>query len=288
MAEYIERFVSTPDGPTLFLRDYGRETSLSEMPVICLHGLTRNSADFEGIAPVIASSGRRVLALDVRGRGRSDPDVDPSRYRPDIYVSDVEFIMSHFGIKRAVFVGTSMGGLITMLLAQRQPSKVAGAVLNDVGPVLNPRGLARIISYVGSVGPYPSWDAIVNAIQATQAVAFPRANVAFWWTFARRVAREQEDGTVVFAYDPAIAELFKKAPIGVAPDLMQAFQVLAENPVLIVHGAISDILTAEGIGAMRKVKPDLALIDVPFVGHAPTLEEPAATGAILKFLEKVY
>jgi len=287
MNGYAERFVTTPDGLKLFLRDYPALDDESRLPVLCLHGLTRNSADFEGVAPRLATHGRRVLALDVRGRGRSDHDPEPSRYRPDIYVQDVQHVLESLGIARAVFIGTSMGGLITMLLAQTAPERIAAVVLNDIGPVLNPTGLARIMAYVGQTGPYASWQAIGDAIRATQARAFPDADAGFWDTFARRVAREEANGTVSFAYDPAITQAFSAAPTGPAPDLMAAFSALAAKPVLVVHGAISDILTPEGVDAMRATKPDLVVAEVPRVGHAPTLEEPAAATAIDKFLHAV-
>jgi len=287
MADYTERFIALPDGITLFARDYPAQGAERGQPVVCLHGLTRNSADFENIAPILAAKGRRVLALDARGRGRSGYDPDPMRYRPDIYVADVVEVLDQLEIPRAVFVGTSMGGLMTMLLAQREPGRIVAAVLNDFGPVLNPAGLARIMAYVGKTGPYPSWQAIGDAIRATQVLAFPDADAAFWRTFARRVAREEANGTVSFAYDPAITQAFTAAPTGPAPDLVAAFSALAARPVLVVHGAISDILTAEGVGAMQAIKPDILVAEVPGVGHAPTLEEPTAAAAIAIFLRGI-
>ena len=249
----------------------------------CLHGLTRNSADFDGIAPVLAGAGRRVLALDARGRGRSGTDPDPMRYRADIYVGDVIATMDQLGIARAVFVGTSMGGLMTMLLAQRAPERVAAAVLNDAGPVVNPAGLARIARYLGKSGAFADWPAITAAIKATQGAAFPDADDAFWQRFAGRVAREEAGGRVVFAYDPAIAQNFG-APIRPALDPMAMFAALAAKPVLVLRGALSDILAPEGVAAMRAAKPDLVVAEIPNVGHAPTLDEPEALEAVLRFL----
>lgn len=287
MPDHDERHITVPDGLTLFVRDYPAAGDDEALPLICLHGLTRNSADFAHVAPRLAARGRRVLALDVRGRGRSDWDGDATRYRPDVYVADVLHLLDDLGLARAVFIGTSMGGLMTMLLAQAAPERIAAAVLNDIGPVLNPAGLARILGYVGTTGPYASWAEITDAIRATQAAAFPDADDAFWERFARRVARQNADGTVAFAYDPAIAANFTAAPTGPAPDLAAAFSALAKNPVLAVHGALSDILTAEGVDAMRSAKPDLAVVEVARVGHAPMLDEPEAAAAIDRFLSAV-
>ena len=287
MAEYGEQRIRVADGLTLYLRDYAPRGDAKGLPVLCLHGLTRNSADFEGIAPCLARKGRRVLALDVRGRGHSDYDPDPTRYRPDVYLGDVLSVLDALSIDRAVFLGTSMGGLMTMLMAQRAPERIAAAILNDIGPVLNPAGLARIVAYVGKSAPFESWDAIIAAIKQTQAIAFPDADETFWKTFARRVARECPDGHIAFAYDPAIADVFNTAPAGPAPDLMAAFAALAHKPVLVLRGAISDILAPEGVETMHGLKPDLIVAEVPRIGHAPTLEEPVASEAISRFLQSI-
>lgn len=287
MAAYGEHRIPVPDGLSLHLRDYPGQGARGGTPVLCLHGLTRNAADFEGIAPRIAAGGRRVLALDVRGRGLSDYDPDPARYRPDVYVGDVLDMLDALAVPRAIFLGTSMGGLMTMLTAQRAPERIVAAILNDVGPVLDPAGLARIAGYVGKAPSFESWDALIAAVKQTQAVAFPDADEAFWLRFARRLAHERSDGRVAFAYDPAIAQAFGAAPTGPAPDLMAAFSALAKKPVLVLRGAISDILAPDGLEAMRRVEPGLMVAEVPRVGHAPTLEEPVAYDAISRFLQRL-
>ncbi len=287
MAAHLEFFVKSPDGLSLFVRDYAAVGPGRSLPVVCLHGLTRNSADFEAVAPRLAALGRRVIAPDMRGRGRSDRDPDPERYRPDVYVRDVIAILDAVCVDRAVFVGTSMGGIITMLAATVAPGRVAAAVLNDIGPVLDPAGLSRIAGYVGKSAPYESWGEIVRAIKATQDIAFPDADEMFWNIFARRVAHQLPDGRVAFAYDPAIANAFNRAPPNPAPDMMPMFQALAVRPILSVRGALSDLLSPEGVAAMCKVKPDMETVEVPRVGHAPTLEEPAAWRALEGFLDRL-
>ncbi|MBU6299729.1 MAG: alpha/beta hydrolase [Alphaproteobacteria bacterium] len=284
-SDSTERFVVVPGGIRLFVRTYPGNGP--QLPVFCLHGLTRNSADFDGIAPFIAAQGRTVHAMDVRGRGRSDRDPDPSHYRPDIYATDVLRVLDALDVRKAVGIGTSMGGIITMLLAAQAPERIGAAVLNDVGPVLEADGLVRIGRYAGQIGPYASWQALTEAIKATQAVAFPHATEAFWRTFARRVARERPDGSVILDYDPAVAEVFKQ-PTGAAPGVLDVlFTVLARKPILVLRGALSDILAPRGVEAMRRLNPDLEVIEVPGVGHAPTLDEPAARNAIQKFLSRV-
>jgi pimeloyl-ACP methyl ester carboxylesterase len=284
---YLERMIAVPDGLNVFARDYAAVGDVRGVPVICLHGLTRNSADFEVVAPRIAALGRRVLAMDVRGRGLSDRDPMPQRYIPPVYAADVVHAMSIFGVERAVFVGTSMGGLITMIVAMMAAGRVAGAVLNDVGPVVNASGLQRIAQYVGKTPPQDGWGALTAHVKGTQSAAFPDADDAFWQTMARRVGRELPDGRIAFDYDPGIAHIFEQPAAAAAPDLTPIFKALTDVPVLVVHGALSDILLPEGIAAMRALKPDLDVVDVPRVGHAPTLEEPEAWDAMARFFARV-
>lgn len=284
---YLERSITTADGIRLHVRDYSSGGSERGLPVICLHGLTRNSADFEVVAPRIAELGRRVIVPDVRGRGRSERDANPARYVPATYAGDVVHTMTTLGVERAVFIGTSMGGLITMIVAATAPGRVAAAVFNDVGPVVNGSGLERIAQYVGKTPPQESWEALTALVKVAQSAAFPDADDAFWRTSARRVARELPDGRVAFDYDPAIAHIFEQPREAAAPDLTPIFQAMAQVPLLVVHGALSDILLADGIAAMKALKGDLEVVDVPRVGHAPTLEEPEAWDAIAGFLRRV-
>jgi pimeloyl-ACP methyl ester carboxylesterase len=285
--QFSEHRIESADGPKVYARDYAAEGSLRGLPVICLHGLTRNSADFEVVAPRIAALGRRAIAIDARGRGQSDNDPDPSRYRPDVYVGDVWRVMDTLGISRAVFLGTSMGGIMTMLAAASNSARVAAAILNDIGAEIDPAGVARIASYVGKSCPFASWDEMAAAIGRTQSVAFPGKDDAFWRMFARRVARERADGRIEFAYDPAIALAFSAAPPSPPPSMMPLFQLLATRPVLLIRGAISDLLSPACVAAMKAAKPDMEFAEVPNIGHAPTLEEPEAWSPIAAFLSRV-
>jgi len=280
---FDEHRIATADGPKVYARDYSNEGA-HRLPVICLHGLTRNSADFEDVAPRIVATGRRVIAIDARGRGKSENDPEPARYRADVYVGDVLRIMDTLNVPRAVFVGTSMGGVMTMLTASVAPARVAAAVLNDIGPGIDPRGIARIASYVGKSEPVDGWYDMTAAVRANNDAAFPGKDDEFWSVFTRRVARERDDGRIEFAYDPLIAQGFSNAP---PPSLMPLFEALAAVPVLVVRGRLSDLLSPEGVDAMKRAKPDLEVVEVPNVGHAPTLEEPEAWDAIAAFLARV-
>jgi pimeloyl-ACP methyl ester carboxylesterase len=287
---FEERIVATEDGLALYARDYAPLLPETGLPVICLHGLTRNSRDFEVVAPRIAALGRRVVAPDMRGRGRSANDPDPAHYVPTVYAQDVIALMDKFEIGRAVFAGTSMGGLITMVLATMAPDRIAAAILNDVGPKLNAAGLARIATYVGRTQPVGSWSEAAEAVRAIAGPAYPaRAeDQDFWLAFARRTFHEREDGLYEADYDPHIALAFadfdEDAP---PPDLTPLFSALAARPMLCVRGGLSDLLSESVLAEMRAIKPDLLAVTVPDVGHAPMLDEPEAWDAVLDFLAKV-
>lgn len=277
----------TSDELTLYARDYPGGDGPARLPVIAIHGLTRNSADFGAIAPVIAATGRRVLAVDVRGRGRSDRAADPMTYQPPVYARDMLALMDQAGMERAVFLGTSMGGLITMTLAALAPGRVAAAILNDIGPEVAPEGLARIAAYTGQKAEIRTWDDAADYARRTNGVALPHYGSDDWDAFARRVFREGPDGVPVLDYDPDIAAPIRAAgQDALVPDLWPAFRNLADGrPLLLVRGATSDLLSADIAGRMRNAAPRMGFVEVPGVGHAPMLDEPAAEGAILRFLK---
>lgn len=289
--EFVARTIKTADGLSLYVRDYPAQAPETGLPVFCLHGLTRNSKDFDVVAPRIAALGRRTLAWDTRGRGQSERDPEPARYNPAIYVQDALGVLSEFGIEKAVFLGTSMGGLITMVLAAMAPQRIAAAILNDIGPEIDPAGIARIAGFVGKGGPVRTWVEAADAIKAINGHAFPDKldDAAFWMRFGRNTYRQTADGSFEADYDPAIANAFQQ-PEGAAPppDMKPLFQALAAaGPVLVVRGALSDLLSAAGVETMRGLKSDLEVVEVPNVGHAPTLEEPVAWDALVDFLARV-
>lgn len=293
MSTYTEISFTSDDGLRLYARDYPASPAggpiAARLPVICLHGLTRNSSDFDELAPEIAAMGRRVLAPDVRGRGHSAHDPAPANYNPLVYASDVVKLMHDLGIARAVFVGTSMGGLITMTLAVRHLELIAGAVINDVGPVLSAKGLARIAGYAGRCNTLASWDDAAAYLKDINACAFPGAPDEEWSKWARRAFMEDESGTLALRYDPRIAialQTGKLRPTSLAGRL--AFKRLAhKRPTLLVRGALSDLLEPEQAAWMRRAAPAMQYIEVPNVGHAPMLTEPQSLEAIRAFLTQL-
>ena len=286
---YVERRWTSPDGLSLFARDYAPAAGEAKLPVIAIHGLTRNSADFGVIAGLMAQTGRRVLAVDVRGRGLSDRAPDPMTYRPDVYAGDIIDLMEQAGVGRAVFLGTSMGGLITMALTAVKPRVVAAAVLNDIGPEVAAEGLARIAAYTGRKVEITTWADAAAYARDINAVAFPQYDAADWDTFARRIFREDADGRPALNYDPDISVPIKAAgAAALVPDLWPAFTALTDGrPTLLVRGGNSDLLSAEIAGRMRATAPDMAYVEVPGIGHAPMLDEPEARAGILTFLNGV-
>lgn len=287
---FEERIIATVDDLTIYARDYPPLEPQTGAPVICLHGLTRNSRDFEIIAPRIAALGRRVIVPDMRGRGRSANDPDPAHYVPAVYAQDVLKLMDELGVPKAVFVGTSMGGLITLVIAATTQGRIAASILNDVGPQVNTSGLSRIASYVGNVRPVATLQDAAEAIRSTNGAAFPDRldDDAFWLAFARRTFRAREDGQFELDYDPLIALAFADFdPDAPAPDLMPYFQALAKTPVLSVRGEFSDILTPDGVARMRTAGERVEAVTIQGRGHAPSLDEPDAWDAILDFLARV-
>lgn len=284
--DFAERRWTSRDGLRLFARDYPAAGGGAGLPVICLHGLTRNSKDFEDIAPIIAGWGHRVIVPDVRGRGQSDRDPHPKNYRPPIYARDVVEMMAALGTPRAVFLGTSMGGIIIMTLAAIRPKAIAAAILNDVGPAIAPEGLARIMSYVGKTMKVRDWDEAAAHVRRINAVALPALGDQQWRDFARRTFRDGPEGPVL-DYDPAIAVPLGKPPSKFSLLIAQLlFRRLAgKRPTLLIRGEMSDIISVDIAARMQRSAPQIRRVDVPGVGHAPILTEPEAVEAIHQFLK---
>jgi len=286
---YSERRWTSSDGLSLFARDYPGADGPAQLPVIAIHGLTRNSADFDAIAPLIARSGRRVLALDVRGRGQSDRATDPMTYQPPVYAKDVLGLLEAAGIDRAVFLGTSMGGLITMAITALKSRVVAAAILNDIGPQVSPEGLARIAAYSGQPVDTPTWAAAAAYAKRINEIALPHYSDADWDAFARRVFREGTEGSPVLDYDPDIAVPIRAAGAkALVPHLWPYFRRLAKKrPTLLIRGGTSDLLGADIAARMQKAAPDMRYAEIPDIGHAPMLDEPESKAAIFEFLRDV-
>ena len=289
MSTFSEIRYTSTDGLALYARDYASHSGPARLPVICIHGLTRNSGDFDELAPWIASQGRRVIAVDVRGRGHSARDPDPSHYQPLVYADDIVKLARDLGIERAVFIVTSMGGIITMTLALRKLRLISAAILNDVGPILSEKGLARIAGYAGKTTQPASWDEATEYIKNINESAFPENTMEDWGKWAQRAFAENPQGELVMRYDPNIAQPIHSGKLK-SQSLMSkyAFRRLArKRPTLLVRGALSDLVEAEQASYMKKAAPKMLYAEVPNVGHAPMLTEPPARDAIRSFLSQV-
>ena len=280
---------TSKDGLQLYARDYAAQSGVAKCPVICIHGLTRNSSDFEELAPWIASLGRRVIAVDVRGRGRSAHDPDTSHYQPMVYAGDIIKLTQDLGITRAVFIGTSMGGLITMTIALRRLGLISAAILNDVGPVLSTNGLKRIASYAGKGQPLKTWAEATDYIMTVNQSAFPENSMEEWEKWARRAFAENAHGQLLLQYDPNIALALQNGKLKAKSLISKlAFRRLTRNrPTLLIRGALSDLIETEQANYMRAVAPAMLYAEVPNVGHAPMLMEATAMDAIRQFLAEV-
>lgn len=283
-APYEDRFWTSRDGLKLHYRDY--PGSAARPPIVCLPGLTRNARDFASLAERLAGEWR-VLCPDMRGRGDSAYAKEAASYMPRQYVEDVEGLLAEAGITRFVAIGTSLGGLMTMLIAQADNARLAGVVLNDVGPVLEPDGLRRIADYVGSGRSFPTWMHAARALEETQGYAFPGFQIGDWLAMAKRVMTLGQSGRIVFDYDMKIAEPFLAMDPDAQVDLWPAYEALAGRPVLILRGDRSDLLSVETAAEMQRRLPGVSLVSVPGVGHPPTLDEPEAVRAIDALLARV-
>jgi len=287
-AEPQSVFISAPDGLRLHARCYGRR-SAPALPVVCLPGLARTEADFETLAEALAgdaSRPRRVIALDYRGRGRSEYDKDPANYNFQVELADVLAVIAALDAARAVFVGTSRGGILAMLLAAIRPAAIAGVVLNDIGPVIEPKGLIRIKGYVGKLPQPRSFEEAAEILRRLFDAQFPKLGPDAWLASAHRTFRE-ENGALVPTYDVNLAKTLEGVDFDKPfPPLWAQFDALAHAPVMAIRGANSDILSAATVEAMRARRADMETIEVPDQGHAPLLVEPEIIARIADFVAR--
>ena len=276
---YVDVFYRSDDGLKLYTRDYPGPTA-NASAVLCLPGLTRNSKDFARLAEKLQCT-YRVLCPDQRGRGRSDHDTDAGRYRPDRYAQDMITLLDLLGIQEVVIIGTSLGGMMAIILLSMHRERIRGAVLNDMGAEIDPRGLARIASYVGKVAPVDDWSAAAAQTARTNGIAFPDYHEADWQAMARDLY-VQDETRPVLDYDPTIAQGISAGTA--SPNLWPLFEQVGTTPLLVLRGEISDILSVETLAEMQRRLPHMVVQSIPGRGHAPTLNEPDARVAIFDFL----
>lgn len=285
-APYREIFYTSQDGLKLFARDYG-DRAAPGTPIICLPGLTRNSRDFAALAEHLAAR-HRVLCPDFRGRGLSAWCDNWSDYTPVNEMMDTLDLMGAAGVGQAVFIGTSRGGLVTMALAAFRPNVIKAAILNDVGPEVDKRGIERIAGYVGLMEAPATWDEAAVKLRVMNEREFPNVSAEEWRAFTRRTFAEEE-GAPKLDYDPKIGTALRKgldAAKGELPTMWPQFGSLAQMPVLVIRGENSDLLNKEAVERMEAAGPGVSSVMAKDRGHAPFLDEPEVLTAIDEFLSR--
>lgn len=281
---YEERYVEAADGLRLYFRDY--PSASPRTPVLCLPGLTRNSRDFEPLAMRISET-RRVISPDLRGRGKSQHDPEWRNYHPGQYAADLWQLLDSLQVEEVVVIGTSLGGWMTMLLNHQRPGRIAGAVMNDIGPEADPGGIARIVATAGLLDVVGSLDEAIEQAKSVYSIAYPDWGAEQWRAYTESTYRMLDDGRFDLNFDRNIGHAAREGVSGLDVDPWAMFDGLASVPTLLIHGMLSDILTAPIIEKMRRRKPDLQVVAVRKRGHAPLLDEQEALDAITTFLESV-
>ncbi len=276
------------DGLRLHYRDYAVRACHEARPILlCLPGLTRNARDFEKLAERYAGQWR-VICPEMRGRAESAYAKDPMTYVPLTYVQDVERLLADLGHPHFVSIGTSLGGILTMIMAATHQDRLAGAALNDVGPDIEAAGLERIRGYVGAGSTHQTWVHAARTLAENQKDVYPDYRLEDWLEMAKRVYRLNNSGRVVLDYDMRIAEPLRipggEAGVDLWP-LMAAFRAI---PTLILRGELSDLMSVATAQRMKQeIGEQAELVTVPRVGHAPVLTEPEAIAGLDRLLARV-
>lgn len=285
MTDYNDYWYPSRDGLQLYARDYPATDPAATL--ICLPGLTRNSADFVPLCEQLARR-YRILAPDFRGRGRSAYDPNPDNYHPGTYSNDVLSLLESLQLQSVILIGTSLGGLVSMILAAMHPQAIKAAIINDIGPEANPVGIARILAYVSNPAAVADWTEASRRTQQYLARDYPDFSDDDWAAFSKNIYRQNAQGQPVLDFDPNIAQLLNKsADNAVPPDLWPLFNSLQQLPMLVLRGELSEILTPQCLTKMQQQHPGLATAIIPNRGHAPLLTEPESLSAIEKFLAGV-
>ena len=285
----IHHFITASDGLKLHYSETGAKND--GMPVICLPGVSRPAADFDMLADLLASGtigkARRVLALDYRGRGLSAWDKNPENYSVAVEHEDMRAVLAAANVTRALFIGTSRGGIQTMFTAAKMPEMVAAAVLNDIGPVIDMEGMMRIKAYVGKFPKVSTWAEIIAILKIGMAEHFPAVTDAEFEAYAKITFIEQE-GAIVMRYDPAVSQTFAAVSYdNPLPEIWPLYEALGTMPLLIIRGSTSDLLSPKTVGEMLARHPGAEFHEVKGQGHAPLLLDTASCTRIAEFVAKI-
>lgn len=283
---FTEKFYQSQDGLNLYYREYG--SAEEACPLLCLSGLTRNSADFHSFAERYSRT-RKVYALDYRGRGKSDRDPDYKNYNPQVYIGDIYTFLTTIGIERALFVGTSLGGLMTMAMAGFAKNFIAGAILNDVGPEVDKSGSSRILDYVGKDVRFTTLEEAAQKQREQYTIAYPdltdedwigQANTTFTYDEAARNYRLNYDLNLGIAL---AEQLNSDEPV----DLWPFFRALGDIPTLAIRGALSDVLSDTVFMRMKAENPNMETLVLKNRGHVPLLNEPEVLPVLDRFIDRI-
>ena len=284
MQSWNDIYFTSRDGLRLYARHYPVPGS-ARRPAVCLAGLSRNSRDFHDLAVALArpdEGGRDVYCLDYRGRGRSQNDPDWRNYSILAELNDALDFMTMRGLHNAAMIGTSRGGLITMLMGVLRPGAIGAVVLNDIGPVIEPEGLARIVAYIGRVPLPATWREAAELVAEMHRRQFPAVTAQQWAEFARQVFND-DNGLPAPSYDPNLSKAISLVPADL-PDLWPQFVALSHAPTLVLRGENSDVLSAKTLSEMQLRHPRLDAVTVKGQGHAPLLKDAPTITAVSQFL----
>jgi pimeloyl-ACP methyl ester carboxylesterase len=282
MADYSDYWYSSSDGLKLYARDYPHNQPLAT--ILCIPGLTRNSADFTSVCDQL-NQHYRVLAVDLRGRGKSQYDPQPNNYHPGVYTDDIIALLDSLQLEKVILVGTSLGGLVSMMLAATQADRITAAIINDIGPEADPRGLERIVAYVSNPTTVNSWPEAIIKTRDYLTREYPDFSDSDWQDFSRNIYRENGCGQPLLDYDPGIAvPLQQSSDNAIPPDLWPLFSALQSLPVLLIRGELSEVLSTQCVRKMQTIHPAMQYVEVKHRGHAPLLTEPQCSAAISQFL----
>lgn len=284
-----ERFLAAPDNLRLYFQDWG-DPDWPTTPVLCLPGLVRNSRDFALLARRLSDAAgpkpRRVIAPDMRGRGRSARDANWRNYNGRTYLDDIRHLLTALAIERVIAIGISMGGLLGIAMATAMPTVLAGLVVDDAGPEIGTQGSGRILDYIATDRPQEDWPQAARHMRALLPTLSLKTEEE-WLDFARATFVKGHDGKLHFDWDTNIVRPLRAEIAGEGVNLWNLWRAVGRKPALVIRGGVSDILSAETLARMRAEKPDLVQFTLPGVGHAPTMNEPPVREVLDGFLSQL-